>query len=776
EPAPEESQSSKQIIGIIYPPPEVRNIVDKTASFVGRNGPEFEARIRQNEINNSKFNFLNGTDPYHAYYRHKVKEFIEGKGKEPAVPKAPVPTIKVENFLLNPSVAVVQEQFVPKDPPASFEFTYDPPSISAYELDVVRLTAQFVARNGRSFLTQLMQREAKNYQFDFLRPQHSMFQYFTKLVEQYTKIFIPPKNVISKLKNETQKSILEDVKYRVAWTKHEDRAKKREQQAVEKERTMYQIDWHDFVVVETVDFHPEERGNFPRPVSIDELGTRLLQQERIEKYGEEEVPEMAPDRGREEEKEESESEEEEQEEEQPQLVDMDMEESSEEEAEPEPAPVPMRPRVVQPAPPPKPPIMSRDDVIIRSNYNPKQKESFDIRKNFGDNFMVSPITGERVAADKFQEHMRYGLLDPNWKELKKKQIAEKQQEEEVFAAGIDIEASLRGLAERRTDIFGVEETGIGQKVGEEDVAAEDKVTWDGHSGSMEKTQRQAHSGVTPEEVEHHVKMSQGMISDPNLEKIGPKMSNDGLIAKPQPPNIKKEEYSSTACFPPFHASSRPSATSHQAATGESIFYLVIFGLIVRTSAINMIPVQRPNPVLVVQQPMHVVRPSQPQLSNYFDKMPLSSFIIPPTFLKPGITNEYHTLTHIFPTQQLHPMQQMMDGPPQAKKARTEADLMPAQAFIQMSNGPVTFRVNCPNAPEKTEWSLGGQTLTFTLPLTDEVSVIKAKIHEATGMPSGKQKLQLDGLFIKDSNSLAFYNMTSGSTVVLQVKERGGRKK
>lgn len=28
-------------------------------------------------------------------------------------------------------------------------------------------------------------------------------------------------------------------------------------------------------------------GNFPAPVTIDELGARLLQQERIEKYGEE---------------------------------------------------------------------------------------------------------------------------------------------------------------------------------------------------------------------------------------------------------------------------------------------------------------------------------------------------------------------------------------------------------------------------------------------------------------------------------------------------------
>lgn len=56
---------------------------------IHRNGPEFEARIRQNEINNPKFNFLNPNDPYHAYYRHKVNEFKEGKAQEPsaAVPK-----------------------------------------------------------------------------------------------------------------------------------------------------------------------------------------------------------------------------------------------------------------------------------------------------------------------------------------------------------------------------------------------------------------------------------------------------------------------------------------------------------------------------------------------------------------------------------------------------------------------------------------------------------------------------------------------------------------
>ena len=80
------SANDGKIVGIIYPPPEVRNIVDKTASFVARNGPEFEQRIKQNEINNPKFTFLNSGDPYHAYYQHRVIEIREGK-ETPAPPK-----------------------------------------------------------------------------------------------------------------------------------------------------------------------------------------------------------------------------------------------------------------------------------------------------------------------------------------------------------------------------------------------------------------------------------------------------------------------------------------------------------------------------------------------------------------------------------------------------------------------------------------------------------------------------------------------------------------
>lgn len=61
-----------------------------------------------------------------------------------------------------------------------------------------------------------------------------------------------------------------------------------------------------------------------------------------------------------------------------------------------------------------------------------------------------------------------------------------------------------------------------------------------------------------------------------------------------------------------------------------------------------------------------------------------------------------------------------------------------QLFVSQS--PVTFKVAVPLVPDKAEWKLKGQMLPITLQLRDSVSVIKAKIHEATGLPPGKQKL------------------------------------
>lgn len=54
-----------------------------------------------------------------------------------------------------------------------------------------------------------------------------------------------------------------------------------------------------------------------------------------------------------------------------------------------------------------------------------------------------------------------------------------------------------------------------------------------------------------------------------------------------------------------------------------------------------------------------------------------------------------------------------------------------------------FNVATPVLTDKPEWNLNGQLLNITLPLQETVSLIKTKIHELTGMPPGKQKLQCD---------------------------------
>jgi hypothetical protein len=38
-------------------------------------------------------------------------------------------------------------------------------------------------------MSTLMQREARNWQFDFMKPTHPLFHYFTTLVDQYHKVY-----------------------------------------------------------------------------------------------------------------------------------------------------------------------------------------------------------------------------------------------------------------------------------------------------------------------------------------------------------------------------------------------------------------------------------------------------------------------------------------------------------------------------------------------------------------------------------------------------------
>lgn len=270
---------SKPPPGIVLPPKDIRTIVERTAGYVARNGAVFEDRIRDREKHNPKFSFLSPKDPYSPFYQWRLDEVRAGRGTAVSAGRAgeAVPAPEPEK---------------PKGPapPPDFHFSARMPNISAQDLDVVRITALFVAKNGRSFMTTLAQRESRNYQFDFLRPQHSLHQFFQRLVDQYTTLLLAS----SASGSQAQKArvteleanavdrfhVLGRAKQRAEWVKFQEEQKAKKEEAVEKEQLEYaQIDWHDFVVVETVLFEEaDDQADLPPPPSLNDLQSASLEQ------------------------------------------------------------------------------------------------------------------------------------------------------------------------------------------------------------------------------------------------------------------------------------------------------------------------------------------------------------------------------------------------------------------------------------------------------------------------------------------------------------------
>ncbi|KAF2757497.1 hypothetical protein EJ05DRAFT_538687 [Pseudovirgaria hyperparasitica] len=271
---------SKPPPGVVQPPKEIRSIIERTAGYTARNGAAFEERIRAKESANAKFSFLNEVDEYHSYYQWRLSEIKQGRGTDVAAgrvgengtgPKGP------------------EKPKGPPEPP-EFQFSARMPTISAQDLEVLRLTALFVAKNGRSWMTALSQRESGNYQFDFLRPNHSFYQYFSRLVDQYSDLIYQSsadggrkeKARIQQLKlNQTDRhQILDRAKNRAAYQKYVETQKAKKEEEEEKEKVAYaQIDWHDFAVVEEVLFtDADESAELPPPTSMNDLQSASLEQ------------------------------------------------------------------------------------------------------------------------------------------------------------------------------------------------------------------------------------------------------------------------------------------------------------------------------------------------------------------------------------------------------------------------------------------------------------------------------------------------------------------
>lgn len=75
---------------------------------------------------------------------------------------------------------------------------------------------------------------------------------------------------------------------------------------------------------------------------------------------------------------------------------------------------------------------THDKVVIKK-YDPKQTQKPVAKAPQPDEFLISPITGEKIPASKMAEHMRIGLLDPRWIEQRDKHTVDKLNQDNVCA-------------------------------------------------------------------------------------------------------------------------------------------------------------------------------------------------------------------------------------------------------------------------------------------------------------------------------------------------------
>lgn len=271
-----EITDSKPPAGVILPPKEVRTLLEKVAGYIARNGLAFLARMRDTAADNPKIQFVLEDNPYHPYFMWRVDEITQGRGN--AVSAGREGETQASSKKTGPA------------PPPDFHFSARMPNINAVDLEIVRLTALFVAKNGRSWMTTLSQREARNYQFDFLRPQHSFYQFFSRLVDQYTELLTgdsvdngnPQKAKIDELERNVQTKfhVLDRSRKRAEWVKHQELQKVRKEEEDQAEKIAYQeIDWHDFVIAETILFtEADDQTTLPPPTPLNDLQSASLEQ------------------------------------------------------------------------------------------------------------------------------------------------------------------------------------------------------------------------------------------------------------------------------------------------------------------------------------------------------------------------------------------------------------------------------------------------------------------------------------------------------------------
>merc|ERR1719397_2191883 len=338
-----------------------------------------------------------------------------------------------------------------------------PSHMTQLDVDLIKMTAQFVARNGRTFLNALSSQAQSSgslsQRYLFLNPIDPRFPYFQKLVTAYNECIVVQNDTMNQLRADLD---LDHLYYEAIgaaeMTVIEEKNRKMQDENLKTvTMEMKLIDWQDFQVVETITFD-EENEYYPTPgKDIKEINEILDMESRKE------INVVLADD-----------------------VESDMEvdmalggDSSEEEDEEiveapaqtqvqnisEPSPVEKEPKPQAPKPKPSDDTIMTVDVSrtiqLESEENRKLRVMLE-KDLFGGNksealgkYTKCPVTGVMVETKNLSEHIRISLLDPKWKQQKDALLGRMQVSS--LAEDRDIVSNLSKFQTKHAAQFGVQE-------------------------------------------------------------------------------------------------------------------------------------------------------------------------------------------------------------------------------------------------------------------------------------------------------------------------------
>lgn len=757
--------------GIIYPPPELRAIVDKTANYVARNGTQFESKIR-GDGTSSRLAFLNETDPYHAYYRAKIEAITAGQGPL-AVDSAAGAASTSTGDAFAPNGQVLQadgeghadalrekeETSKPKEP-SPYLFAADLPTVTAVDLDIVKLTALFVARRGRSFASALAAREGRSYQFEFLRPTHSLFGFFNRLVEQYHLVMEPSSEMLDQIRTDAfataddqlddaqptigigrggaRLKVLAGIEARADYQKWEREKRKMAEDEEAKERAAFnEVDWNDFVVAGTVELtETDAHIDLPPPMSLREVRNMSMAQKRmasmimeVEGNSEEAafgtvglvdrpgdaVAEVATKAAEEDD------------------IEMDVDDSEEEEAAAK--------SVVRPAP--------AGPMKIRKDYQPKTLA--ERKAAAAAQTTVCPVCGETVSISEMDEHVRIELLNPQFRE-QRRDLESKRAQHTALLEGANPSEALRQFAGKRTDIFGdaAEEQAQKRRAQEEARKRKERETlvWDGHAASRNDTARGFHQ---PQAMQQDMAQIQKRFkTDQSRPIYGPQgvpgqapISENGQVDGIADVQEGVSDAAAVAEMPEGAATftAGPTAGSGGPPPGAPTG-----------------PASLGNPLAPVNAPTGPRNPYS-SFNHHVGSPSLQSPQVP------GVQSPS--------TGQMQSPQPAGEGTPApALEKPTDGKLHPESTWLAAHPAPITINVQLPDSLSVSA-KYDGSVLTFgELPLTTTIRAlrdrIQAEIFEGS-IGASRLKLRIEGNKATTlSQTLAHWNLDEGDTLTLNV--------